>query len=77
MTTFSLVGAGPGPGLAAARRFGAAGHCVALVSRSIQQRDGLVAEQARENVGARGFTADIPDAGSLTTALREASRAGR
>ncbi|MFF9850461.1 SDR family NAD(P)-dependent oxidoreductase [Streptomyces litmocidini] len=73
MTTFALVGAGPGLGLAAARRFGAAGHRVALVSRSIQHQDNLVAELARENVHARGFTADVLDAGSLTTALREAA----
>ncbi|MFC8587234.1 SDR family NAD(P)-dependent oxidoreductase [Streptomyces sp. NPDC057217] len=72
MTTFALVGAGPGLGLAAARRFGAAGHRVALVSRSIQHQDNLVAELGRENVHARGFTADVLDAGSLTTALREA-----
>lgn len=33
MTTFALVGAGPGLGLATARRFGAAGHTVALIAR--------------------------------------------
>jgi hypothetical protein len=60
-------------GLAAARRFGAASHRVALVSRSIQHRGDLVAELARENVHARGFTADVLNTGSLTTALREAS----
>ncbi|MFF5452552.1 SDR family NAD(P)-dependent oxidoreductase [Streptomyces sp. NPDC012950] len=73
MTTFALAGAGPGLGLAAARRFGAAGHRVALISRSIQHQDNLVAELGRENVHARGFTADVLDAGSLTTALREAA----
>ncbi|MFF8618548.1 SDR family NAD(P)-dependent oxidoreductase [Streptomyces sp. NPDC015350] len=73
MTTFALVGAGPGLGLAAARRFGAAGHRVALVSRSIQHQDNLVAELARENVRARGFTADVLDPDSLTAALQEAA----
>ncbi|MFB7956646.1 MULTISPECIES: SDR family NAD(P)-dependent oxidoreductase [unclassified Streptomyces] len=73
MTTFALVGAGPGLGLAAARRFGAAGHRVALVSRSIQHQDNLVAELARENVHARGFTADVLDPDSLTAALQEAA----
>ncbi|GAA3485113.1 hypothetical protein [Streptomyces yanii] len=34
MTTFALVGAGPGLGLATARRFGTAGHGVALIARS-------------------------------------------
>lgn len=47
MTTFALVGAGPGLGLAAARRFGTAGHHVALISRSAQHQDNLVAELGR------------------------------
>ncbi|MEU3894862.1 MULTISPECIES: SDR family NAD(P)-dependent oxidoreductase [unclassified Streptomyces] len=73
MTTFALVGAGPGLGLAAARRFGKAGHSVALLSRSAQHQDNLAAELARENVHARGFTADVLDPASLTAALREAA----
>jgi NAD(P)-dependent dehydrogenase (short-subunit alcohol dehydrogenase family) len=73
VTTFALIGAGPGLGLAAARRFGAAGHRVALLSRSIRHQDNLVAELARDNVDARGFTADVLDPASLTTALREAT----
>ncbi|MGW4227993.1 hypothetical protein ACWEF9_01670 [Streptomyces sp. NPDC004980] len=52
MTTFALVGAGPGLGPAAARRFGAAGHSVALLSRSAQHQDNLTAELARENIHA-------------------------
>ncbi|OKK16343.1 dehydrogenase [Streptomyces sp. CB00455] len=73
MTTFALIGAGPGLGLAAARRFGAAGHRVALVSRSAQHQDNLAAELARENIHARGFNADVLDPASLTAALREAA----
>ncbi|WP_329576322.1 MULTISPECIES: SDR family NAD(P)-dependent oxidoreductase [unclassified Streptomyces] len=73
MTTFALVGAGPGLGLAAARRFGEAGHRVALLSRSAQHQDNLAAELARENIHARGFTADVLDPASLTEALREAA----
>lgn len=73
MTTFALVGAGPGLGPAAARRFGTAGHSVALISRSAQHQDNLAAELARDGVQARGFTADILDPGSLTAALREAA----
>ncbi|MEY9994922.1 NAD(P)-dependent dehydrogenase (short-subunit alcohol dehydrogenase family) [Streptomyces sp. V4I8] len=34
MTTFALVGTGPDLGLATARRFGAAGHTVALIARN-------------------------------------------
>jgi NAD(P)-dependent dehydrogenase (short-subunit alcohol dehydrogenase family) len=73
MTTVALVGAGPGLGLATARRFGAAGHTVALISRSLQHQDNLAAELARDNVHARGFTADVLDPASLTAALREAA----
>ncbi|MGW0792749.1 SDR family NAD(P)-dependent oxidoreductase [Streptomyces sp. NPDC002911] len=73
MTTFALIGAGPGLGLAAARRFGAAGHDVALLSRSAQHQDNLVAELARENIHACGFTADVLDPASLTAALRQAA----
>lgn len=73
MTTFALVGAGPGLGLAVARRFGNAGHRVALLSRSAQHQDNLAAELARENIQARGFTADVLDPASLTEALRQAA----
>lgn len=75
MTTFALIGAGPGLGLATTRRFGAAGHTVALVSRSAQRLDGLTAELARDNIEARGFAADILDIESLSTALYAAATA--
>jgi NAD(P)-dependent dehydrogenase (short-subunit alcohol dehydrogenase family) len=73
VTTFALVGAGPGLGLAAARRFGTAGHRVALLSRSAQHQDNLADELARENIHARGFTADVLDPASLTAALHKAA----
>ncbi|MCL8011263.1 SDR family oxidoreductase [Streptomyces sp. AS02] len=69
MTTFALVGAGPGLGLAAARRFGAAGHTLALLARSAQHLDTLTAELARDGIQCRGFTADVLVIESLTTAL--------
>ncbi|MBZ9644922.1 SDR family oxidoreductase [Streptomyces sp. PSKA30] len=75
MTTFALVGAGPGLGLATARRFGAAGHTVALVSRSAAHLEELAAELARDNVQAQGFAADVLDPVSLTAALRTGSDA--
>lgn len=34
MTTFALIGAGPGLGLATARRFGTGGHHVAGIRRA-------------------------------------------
>ncbi|NJQ04161.1 SDR family NAD(P)-dependent oxidoreductase [Streptomyces lonarensis] len=75
MTTFALIGAGPGLGLASARRFGAAGHRVALVSRNARNQEQLVAELAGEGIDARGFTADVLDPASLTAGLDEAAAA--
>ncbi|MEU6419174.1 SDR family NAD(P)-dependent oxidoreductase [Streptomyces spiralis] len=70
MTTLAIVGAGPGLGIATARRFGAAGHSIALISRSAERLDGLTAELSRDGFQARGFTADVLDPASLTTALQ-------
>lgn len=72
MTTFALVGAGPGLGLACARRFGAAGHTVALLSRNAEHLDPLVAELNRDGIQARGYTAGVLNPDSLSTALRRA-----
>jgi NAD(P)-dependent dehydrogenase (short-subunit alcohol dehydrogenase family) len=73
VTTFALIGAGPGLGLAAARRFGTAGHTVALIARNTQHLDDLTAELSRDGVDARGFAADVLDSESLTAALRAAA----
>ncbi|WP_405529036.1 SDR family NAD(P)-dependent oxidoreductase [Streptomyces canus] len=73
MTTFALIGAGPGLGLATARRFGAAGHTVALIARDAQKLDGLTANLARDDVQARGYPADVLDIESLTAALYAAA----
>ncbi|MBM9510303.1 SDR family NAD(P)-dependent oxidoreductase [Actinacidiphila acididurans] len=73
MTTFALVGAGPGLGLATARRFGAAGHSVALISRNAQHLDSLAAELGNDGIRAGGYPADVLDPASLATALRTAA----
>jgi NAD(P)-dependent dehydrogenase (short-subunit alcohol dehydrogenase family) len=73
LTTLALIGAGPGLGLATARRFGEAGYDIALISRNPQHQDNLRAELADHDVTARGFTADALDAASLTAALKEAA----
>ncbi|MFG2281752.1 SDR family NAD(P)-dependent oxidoreductase [Streptomyces asoensis] len=73
MTTFALIGAGPGLGSATARRFGAAGHTVALIARDAEKLDGLTAALARDDVQARGYTADVLDIESLTAALYAAA----
>ncbi|MDX2546474.1 SDR family NAD(P)-dependent oxidoreductase [Streptomyces sp. WI04-05B] len=72
MTTFALIGAGPGLGLATARRFGNAGHSVALIARNTQRLDDLTSELTRGGIEARGFAADVLDIESLTAALHAA-----
>lgn len=71
MTTFALVGAGPG--LATARRFGKAGHSVALLARTTERLDNLRTALDGEGIQACGYTADVLDPASLTTALHTAS----
>ena len=60
MTTIAIIGAGPGLGAAVARRFGAEGFAVALVSRSQEHADGLAAQLVSDGVQARGFAAGRP-----------------
>ncbi|MFG1808125.1 SDR family NAD(P)-dependent oxidoreductase [Streptomyces sp. NPDC049040] len=73
MTTYALIGAGPGLGLACARRFGTAGHDAALLSRTADHLDDLVARLDLDGVRARGYTADVLDPASLTAALGKAA----
>ncbi|WP_129787636.1 SDR family NAD(P)-dependent oxidoreductase [Promicromonospora panici] len=73
MTTIAIVGAGPGLGAAVARRFGAEGFAVALVSRTQERLDQLAADLRAEGVTARGYAADVRDAESLTAALGRAA----
>lgn len=74
MTTFALIGAGPGLGLATARRFGSAGHTVALIARNAERLEEMTAELAREGIQARGFPADVLDIESLDAALYAAAK---
>ncbi|WP_406192350.1 SDR family NAD(P)-dependent oxidoreductase [Streptomyces sp. NBC_01017] len=73
MTTFALIGAGPGLGLATARRFGKAGHSIALIARNRDSLDRLAGTLHEDGVQARGYTADALDAASLSTALQAAA----
>ncbi|MGB8944697.1 MAG: SDR family NAD(P)-dependent oxidoreductase [Streptomyces sp.] len=72
MTTFALIGAGPGLGLATARRFGKAGHGVALIARNADRLGELAGTLHEDGIQARGYTADVLDAASLTMALKTA-----
>ncbi|GAB3270475.1 SDR family NAD(P)-dependent oxidoreductase [Kineosporia babensis] len=73
MTTLAIVGAGPGVGAAVARRFGAEGFDVALISRNQAKLDALAAELGEEGVTARGYAADVLEPASLNTALNAAA----
>ncbi|MBU2663910.1 SDR family NAD(P)-dependent oxidoreductase [Actinoplanes bogorensis] len=72
MTSIAIIGAGPGLGLAVARRFGREGFSVALIARSRDNLDRLTAELRESGVTAAGFTADVRDPASLSNALAQA-----
>ncbi len=73
MTTLAIVGAGPGVGAAVARRFGAEGFDVALISRTQSRLEAMAAELEEEGITARGYTGDVLDPASLTAALSAAA----
>ena len=72
MTAIAIIGAGPGLGLAVARRFGREGHSVAFIARNRGHLDELVTAAADDGVTAEGFTADARVSGQLQTALTAA-----
>jgi NADP-dependent 3-hydroxy acid dehydrogenase YdfG len=71
MTTLAIVGAGAGLGAAVARRFGAEGFSVGLISRNQGRLDALADDLAKSGVHARGFTADVRDPASIAAALEQ------
>ncbi|MFF4082722.1 SDR family NAD(P)-dependent oxidoreductase [Streptomyces sp. NPDC001777] len=73
MTTFAIIGAGPGLGQATARRFGREGFSVALVSRTQDKVDRLAAELAAEGIVSRGYAANARDPWALRAALDAAA----
>jgi NAD(P)-dependent dehydrogenase (short-subunit alcohol dehydrogenase family) len=75
MTSIAIVGAGPGLGAAVARRFGAEGFSVALLSRSQERADALAAQLAGDGVQAQGFQADVRDAAGLARTLERVTEA--
>jgi NADP-dependent 3-hydroxy acid dehydrogenase YdfG len=68
MTTLAIVGAGTGLGAAVARRFGAEGFDVAVISRRQDRGDALAADLA-----AAGYAASVRDPEALTGALDQAA----
>lgn len=67
--TLAIFGAGPVLGLAVARRFGREGFRVALVSRTKENQDKLVAELANDGIEAAGFSADVSDRTQIAGAV--------
>ncbi|MFD4700391.1 SDR family NAD(P)-dependent oxidoreductase [Streptomyces niveus] len=72
-STIAVVGAGPGLGRAVARRFGVAGHPVALISRDAEKLRGVADSLAAEGIDARAYPADVTDEKGLTAALASAA----
>ncbi|PPB49753.1 dehydrogenase [Arthrobacter pityocampae] len=73
MTTIAIIGAGRGLGAAVARRFGAEGFSVALISRSQGKLDALAEGLGKEGIQARGFAADVRNPESIAAALEAAT----
>ncbi|WP_238981304.1 SDR family NAD(P)-dependent oxidoreductase [Williamsia herbipolensis] len=71
MTTLAIIGAGAGLGAAVARRFGAEGFSVGLISRNQSRVDALADTLAKDGVSARGFAADVRDPASIASALEQ------
>ena len=66
-----IVGAGPGIGMAVARRFGAAGHPAGLIARDRGRLTEHVAELERLDITATAAVADARRPGDLRRALSE------
>jgi NAD(P)-dependent dehydrogenase (short-subunit alcohol dehydrogenase family) len=73
MTTIAIIGAGEGLGAAVARRFGAEGYAVALISRSQERLDALASKLVGEGIAARGFAADVRRPETIAAALEQAT----
>ena len=64
-----VLGAGPGLGMAIARRFGRAGHPVAVVSRSNRRHPAYLRELAAEGITAIAEVADVLDTERLKSVV--------
>ncbi|PWW08617.1 short subunit dehydrogenase [Paenibacillus cellulosilyticus] len=75
MKTVAIIGAGPGLGLSLAKKFGANGFNVAVISRNPDKLAAIVKELHELNIEARSFVADVTDLESLKAALQAAKEA--
>ncbi|QYK69956.1 MULTISPECIES: SDR family NAD(P)-dependent oxidoreductase [Paenibacillus] len=69
MKTIAIIGAGLGLGLSIAKKFGAQGFKVALVSRNPEKLEIITNELKSLNIVARSYVADITDLNVLKQAL--------
>lgn len=69
MSTLAILGAGPGLGLAIAKKFGAQGFKVALLSNATALLEPLVVELGKAGIEAAAFFADVTDRASVTAGL--------
>lgn len=63
---YVVLGAGPGLGLATARRFAESGHAVVLVGRTAEQMEPLVATLRESGATAEGVGAALTDPAAVT-----------
>jgi NAD(P)-dependent dehydrogenase (short-subunit alcohol dehydrogenase family) len=69
--TIAIVGAGPGLGLAIARRFGREGFNVALIARNRNNLDQFVTALGRDSIAAASFVGDVTQEASIAQAFRD------
>jgi short-subunit dehydrogenase len=72
-STVAVVGAGPGLGRAIARRFGSAGHPVALIARNQSKLEAIAASLRGEGITVGVYPADVTDEAALSAALSAAA----
>ncbi|MEV8268504.1 SDR family NAD(P)-dependent oxidoreductase [Microbacterium sp. NPDC076911] len=73
MPTLAIVGAGPGLGAAAARRFGREGFSIALIARNQAKLEEVVSELAADGLTARAYAADVLVPSELQQVLTQAA----
>lgn len=71
--TIAIIGAGPGVGLAIARKFAREGFKVALLARNAAKLATLVEQLTADGTQAKAFLADVVDRDGLRTALEQAA----
>lgn len=64
-----VVGAGPGLGIAVARRFGREGHAVGLVARDLDRLDAMTQQLGAEGIEAAFAVADVRDPDAVRAAI--------